>query len=448
MKKHIFLGSLFFCLLGRIQAQTDSSAYSLQQCIDYAFTHANAVKNATIDTRISTAQGNETRSGALPQLNGNVQLIDNIIIPTSFIPAQFFGGRPGELAPVKFGAQYTGAASIAGSQVLFDASYIFALKGSKTVTELSRKALVQSKINTVEAVTKAYYSVLIFDERMLLIEKNINRVDSLYKQTEAQFEQGFVEKIDLERLEVQLNNLLVDRERALRTRDLTLALLKFQMGMDLNQQITLTDKLTGLGMEEAPINENSKIDYSSRMDYGILKGQNRVAYLRLQNAKFAYAPKLSAIGNVGANYGNRTSQYYLDFKAHWFPYTFVGVQMQVPIFDGNGRAARIQQARLNLQKNENDIKNMELAIDLQLKQSALTYKNNMQALSVQNRNMQLALEVVRVSKIKYQAGVGSNLEVLMAETSYREAQTNYYAALYDALISKVDMAKAAGTLFK
>jgi outer membrane protein len=202
-------------------------------------------------------------------------------------------------------------------------------------------------------------------------------------------------------------------------------------------------------MNEVPIAENSKIEYSNRIEYGILKGQNRVAFLKLKNAKLAYLPKLNAIGNVGANYGKKTPIYYFDFNNRtWFGYTFVGLQMQLPIFDGNGRAARVQQARLNLQKNENDIKNLELTIDLQLKQSAVNYENNMLALKAQLRNMQLALEVVRVTKVKYQAGVGSNLEVLVAETSYREAQTNYYAALFDALVSKVDMAKASGTLLK
>jgi outer membrane protein TolC len=447
MRKQLFLGSLFLFLLGNLQAQTDS-AYTLQQCIEYAFLNVNSIKNAVIDTKISDAQGNETRSGALPQINGSVQLIDNIIIPTSFIPSEFFGGPPGALAPVKFGAKYTGQAAIAASQLLFDASYIFALKGSKTVTELSKRALVQTKIQTVESVTKAYYAVLVFDERFLLVEKNLARVDSLYRQTLAQYEQGFVEKIDVERIEVNLNNLKSEREKAERSRDLTLALLKFQMGMDVNAPIVLKDKLTELGTEEAPINENSKIEYSSRVEYGQLKGQTRISSLRLKNAQFAYAPKLSIIGNVGANYGNNNSIYYFDFRTRWFPYTFIGLQLQLPIFDGNGRAARIQQARLNLQKNENDIKNLEKTIDLQLKQSSINYQNNMQALKVQLKNMQLAEEVVRVTKIKYQAGVGSNIEVLVAETAYREAQTNYYSALFDALISKVDMAKASGTLFK
>jgi outer membrane protein TolC len=453
MRKHVFLGSLFFCLFGNTQAQIDTkgdTAYSLQECIDYAFLNANSIKNAVIDTRISTASGRETKAGALPQINGNVQLTDNILIPTTFIPGGYFPGTvAGEIAPVKFGAQYTGAASIVGTQILFDASYIAALQGSKTVTELSRKALVQSKIQTIEAVTKAYYAVLVFDERFFLIEKNVSRVDSLYKQTQAQYEQGFVEKIDVDRLEVTYNNLLVDREKAVRTREVTLALLKFQMGMDVNKPIVLQDKLTDLGMNEVPIAENSKIEYSNRIEYGILKGQNRVAFLKLKNAKLAYLPKLNAIGNVGANYGKKTPIYYFDFNNRtWFGYTFVGLQMQLPIFDGNGRAARVQQARLNLQKNENDIKYMEQTIDLQIKQSAINYENNMLALKVQLRNMQLALEVVRVTKVKYQAGVGSNLEVLVAETSYREAQTNYYAALFDALVSKVDMAKASGTLLK
>jgi outer membrane protein TolC len=130
----------------------------------------------------------------------------------------------------------------------------------------------------------------------------------------------------------------------------------------------------------------------------------------------------------------------------WYSYSNVGVSLVVPIFSGLQRTYRVQQAKLNVKKLDNGLVNAKAGIDLEIKQAKTNYSNNLKTLVSQRQNMDLAANVARVTKIKYEQGVGSNIEVIDAETSLRESQLNYYNALYNALVAKVDLDKAYGKL--
>ncbi|MDB5243485.1 MAG: outer rane efflux protein, partial [Spirosoma sp.] len=133
--------------------------------------------------------------------------------------------------------------------------------------------------------------------------------------------------------------------------------------------------------------------------------------------------------------------------SRWPNFSTMGLNLSVPIFDGFARKYQSQQKRFTLQKAQNSGILLKNSIDLQQKQAAITLTNGLQTLRTQQRNRELAAEIVRVTRIKYKEGVGSNIEVLNAETSSREAQTNYFTALYDFLIAKVDKDKATGKLY-
>src|SRR5690606_17181808 len=104
--------------------------------------------------------------------------------------------------------------------------------------------------------------------------------------------------------------------------------------------------------------------------------------------------------------------------------------------------------KLNLLKVENGFENLEAGIDLEVNQSKISLTNTLKTLESQRENIELAEEVARVTQIKYTSGVGSNLEVTEAETALREAQTNYYNALYEAILAQIDLQAALGILTK
>jgi outer membrane protein len=453
MKKHISLLLALSVLLSPlgVLAQGAPQAFSLQQSIDYALQNRASLKMARNQQDIDKAKVGEIRSMGLPQINAAADLGKNVIQQKSFLPAEFFqdpddpnSPEPGTFVPVVFTPLYTGSAAVTASQLLFDGSYLIGLKAAKTYTELSRKTTEQNEIDVVEQVTKAYYSVLVSRERMELLNQNLFRLDTLLKQTQVMFDNGVAEKLDVDRLRVTYNNLKVEKQKTERLLVLGVELLKFQMGMNQKEQLVLTDSLSEVQVDMSKANRNG-FNYSNRIEYSMLETQRDLAMLNLRNIRSGYLPKLylnGRYGYIGAN--NDFSE--ITRTRNWFAFAFVGLGLQVPIFDGLNKHYQVQQSRLTLENAKLGFESLEQGIDLELEQSSTDLTNSLDVLASQRENLELAEEIARVAKIKFQEGVGSNLEVVTAETDLRQAQTNYYAAMFDALIAKVNLDKATGTL--
>ena len=425
---------------------TTQYSFSLKQCIEYAFANQNKVQNALLDEQLIKNKIRETRGIGFPQISGNIDVKNFIEQPTSLIPAEFFGGQPGTFAPLKFGTKYNATVGFDATQLLFDANFYFvAPEVSKTYMDISKKNTERTKIETAATVSKAYYSVIVNDERMKLMNANIARVKKLLDDTRALNESGFVEKIDVDRLTVTYNNLLVEEEKINRLLALSQFLLKYQMGMDINAGLKLTDTLENISL--IPNNLPDSINYFNRVEYSLLQAQYTLACLERKRNYFNYFPSLMAYGNLSTQ-AQRNEFDFFEEGLPWYPVSIVGVRLTVPIFNGLQKHYRIQQSKISILKTENDLKFLEQSIDLELAAARINLENTASTLSNQRKNIQLAEEVFRISKLKYEQGVGSNLEVLNSETALKEAQTNYFNALFEALVSKVDYDKASGILLK
>lgn len=419
-----------------------NNAFSLQQAIDYAITHQPAVQNALIDEQIAKQQVNEIRGIGLPQVSGSFDVNNFIELPTQLIPGEFFGGQPGTFIPVQFGTKYNATAGVSASQLIFDGSYIVGLQASKTYQELAQKMTTRTKIETVEQVTKAYYAVLVNEKNIGLIDANIQRLRKIYEDTKVMNEAGFVEKLDVDRLEVTLNNLEATRSQVQNGVALMYQLLKFQIGLPVGTAITLTDTLKE--NFEAP--EAGLADPGKRIEFSLLQTQRKLHELDLKRHRFGYLPSLAAFGSL--SYAAQRNEFDIfDPDGSWYETSLIGAKLSVPIFDGFQKHARIQRSKLNIQKTDNDMNALRNGISLGVNSASIQYSNAHRMLSLQKQNLELAREVVRVTEIKYNEGVGSNLEVVDAETSLREAQTNYFKALYDLYIAQIDLQKAQGTLY-
>ena len=426
-------------------AQTPAgSGFTVQQAIEYALKNETNVKNAQIETQIAQAKINELIGVGLPQVKGTADINKFIEIPTSFVPGEFFGGEPGTYAPVQFGQNYSASAGLSASQLLFDGSYLVGLQASRTYADLSRKGLQQSKIDVAVNVSKAYYFVLVAEERFKQLESDIQRIAKLKSDTKALFDNGFVEKIDYDRVELNYNLLESARNQTKRVVDNSYLLLKFQMGMDLKTPITLTEKIDDVMPDIAVINTDS-VQVSSRIEYSILETQHRLTELDVKKNQFSRLPSLVLFGNVSANASrNEFNIFNTDYK--WYPTAIIGASLSVPIFGGFQKYAQTKQAKLAQLKVENAFYALEQGIKLEFNNAVTGLKNNIDNLETQKKNRELAREIARVSKIKYDQGVGSNLEVVDAETSLREAEANYYTALLETIISKIELDKASGTI--
>ncbi len=434
-------------------------SYTLQQAIEYGLQNQNGVRNAIIDEQLAKAKKNEIRAIGLPQINGYVDVKNFAHIPTSFLPdfisPAIYGVlmqeglvAPRQLStsdvmPVQFGTKWNASLGADASWLLLDASYFVGMQGATVYMDLAKKNVQRTKADAAVAISKAYYGALIADERMKLLVANVERVKKLRDDTRVLFDNGFVEKVDLDRIDVTYKNLVIEKDKVQRLIELSKTLLKYQMGLDVNTDIALADKLESITFTEPSA---EKGDISKRIEYQLMEAQVKAGKLLLMREKVSYFPNIALYSSASTN-AQRQEFNFLNSEK-WYPTVVVGARLGVPIFNGGMKKYKTEQAKLNLLKTENDKKFVEQSLNLELNNARTMLTNSALTLENQRKNITVAEDVYRISKLKYEQGVGSNLEVLTAETSLKEAQTNYYNALYEALIAKVDYEKATGVIVK
>jgi outer membrane protein TolC len=432
-----------------ILGQAGVDVFSLEECLKYGYENQALVQNANLDREKATAQIGETRADGLPQIDGYADYSNYYNLQETFLPAVVFDSNAplDEFIAVPFSQQYSGNARISATQMLFDGSYFVGLNAAKTFKQLSEKDYIKSRQDITESVTKAYYTVLVTQVAMDLIENNYQRLDTLLKETTLMYENGFAEKIDVNRIRVEFNNTVTLRSRATRDLEQAYNLLKFQMGMPLSRKLELAETIEDIDLEVLEYNL-SEFNYQDRVEINQLEITRSLAELDMKNNKAQYLPSVDAFATLGALTATNTRSEVTDFGDRWPDYGMFGFRLELPIFDGLRKSYLIQQNRIQLAQIDNEMRYLKHSIDLEQEQAKRDFANSLENMRVQEENMELALEVFQVTNIKYQEGIGSNLEVVDAESAYEEAQSNYFNALYDVLIAKVEMEKALGILYQ
>ncbi len=420
---------------------------SLEESLRYALENNVDAKNAQLETLIAKATVVERRSEGLPQINANVDLTYNAAIPVVFVPNEGPFADPRvelDVLPLRFGVPLSSSVAIQATQMIFDGSYFVGLQAAKTYKMLTEYDRLKTEIDVKEGVKKAYYSVLVNDQRRQLIEANLERLEVLLRETTELYESGFAEKLDVSRVKVQRNNIKTELDKVYAATMISVELFKLQIGLPGNQEVYLTESLEDLN-NRLDVEELMGMDGQRRVEIDQIDTNLDLVRLDLKNNQVQYIPRISAFATYQRNAASERLGDILQTN-RWFTGAFIGGSLSIPIFDGLAKSARIQQNRVQIRQLENQSLFIDQNIELEKFQSKANLQNSLSALAVQEENMELALEVFEMTKIKYQEGVGSNLEVVEADSALKEAETNYFSALYDALIAKVELEKALGIL--
>ena len=441
----------------------------LAACLEFALSNAVSVQNARLDEKNAISKVRETLGLGLPQVNGNVSINHNLQLRRFFATYSedsfFFGGQtiPGlktgdVVSAQNFFQLKSGAdAGLSVSQLIFNGSYFVGLQASQALKDLTVRTTEQRLTEVIEQVTKGYYLVVVNRERINLFDNNLTRLETLLRNTTELQKQGFAESIDVDRLRVALNNLRTERDKVSGLFSLSTELLKFQMNWPMDQPLEIVGDIKALDPSVDLNSYAAGFDHQNRPEMKVLEVNRRLQELNIRNNYAQAIPSLVAIGNFGySTQSPNVSGLFITNTTlkdngsvgpdKWYPYSFVGVSLSVPLFSGLQRTYRIQQEKNNLLKIENGMRQARSGIDLEVRQAIITYQNALRTMESQRENMKLAENISRVSTIKYEQGVGSNLEVIDAETGLKESQVNYYNALFDALVARVSLDKAYGKL--
>lgn len=458
------------CLLAVVHTQAQPPqarlSMSLNDCLEYAEKNQVKIKKSLLDQQLTDAQNMEVTGLALPQLSAKgginyAPLVAAFVVPNfmkemiagnpaagadgmvkqSSLNTNVVNAMPDQLM-MAFQPKWTTTGTLEASQLLFDPSVMVALQARRTLEEMAAKNVSLTVQDIKVAVSKSYYNVLVAEKQKVLIEQNIARMNLMKFETEEIYKNGFAEKIDVDRITVTLNNLETQKVKIDQAIRLAYLSLKFQMGMPLTTELVLTDSLSDKQIDSDIL--QAKFEPGMRIEYQLMETQNRLLAYDLKRYKLAWLPTFSVFGNYGYTLYNMNKL--MERGDSWQKSAILGANLNFPLFTGFQRKQKARQASLALQKNQEETYNLKMALELENENARITLKNNLLTLGNQKENMLLAEEIYNTARIKYKEGVGSSLEIMNAESALKEAQTNYFTALYEVIASRVDLQKALGQI--
>lgn len=417
--------------------------FSVTQAVDYARKNNVQVKNALLNVQIQQQTNREITSAALPNINGSVGMTDYLKIPTSLLPGEIFGQPAGTYIPVQFGTKYNSTASVQLSQTLFDGQVFVGLQARKTSIDFQNKNVEVTEEMIKTNIYKIYYQLAVGQTQIALLDANIARLTKLQHDANELYKNGFAEKLDIDKVSVQLSNLQTEKTKALNSIDVGYYGLKTLMGMPARDTLVLTDRITDEQIR-ADFLADTAYSYADRKEYQYLELAKKLNQFNIRRYKLSYLPTLSLNGSYSKNAQRNTFSFFQ--KGDWFTTSYIGINLNIPIFDGFAKDARVKKATLEMRQTENQLENLQVSIDNEVEQARLNYRTALTTMDFQKQNMALAENVYNQTKKKFEIGTGSNTEINAAQTDLIAAQTNYMNALYTAIVARVDYLKATGKL--
>lgn len=444
--KQVFLFIIGTMSIAQSMAQTEIPnihQFKLDDCVVYAQKNNVQVKNAllAIDAQVQTNR--EIGAAAFPTINSSTSVMDYTKIPVSLLPAQIFGGAPGTYIPVQFGTKFNANYGANFSQLLFDGQVFIALQARSTSLEMQRKNAALTEENIKANIYKIYYQLSASKTQLNILDANIERLNKLAHDAEVMYKNGFAEKLDVDKVNVQLNNLQTEKLKANNAVAIGYMGLKMLMGMPVKDSLVLTETINEKDLTGDVLVEN-EFQYALRKDFQYLTTLKKLSEYNVKRYQLSNLPTISLSGAYTKNAQRQKFDFFEG--GNWFTTSFFNLNVSLPIFNGGAIMAKIRRTKIELQQVANQMEAMKNNIDNEITQAKLNYISSVATVQFQKKNMQLAETVYAQTRKKFETGTGSNTEISASQADLVSAQNNYMNALYSALIAKVDFLKATGKL--
>lgn len=451
-------------LLGSYSAfSQQQNAFTANQCVEYAMKNSAQVKNALLDIKIQNETNREYTAAAYPHLGASVgvnyfpnvatQVFPNFIAAATYGVLEKEGVKdgngnsivmPGDFGYVQaqFGTKYNASAGFELQQLLFDGQVFVGLQARSTALKFSEKTAEVTQENIKANILKIYYQLVAGKDQLGALDANIARVEKLLHETKEMFKNGFVEKLDIDKLDVSLINLQTEKLKIVRSLEIGNMGLKVLMGMPVKDNLVLVDSLKETELKKDILDQN--FNYSDRKDIQQLELGVRLREYNVRRYQLAKLPSIALVGQLTTQAQRNKFDFFSAQK--WYPSSLIGIKISAPIFAGFSRNAQINRAKYELEQVQNNMNLLKLAVDNELERARLQFQTALTAMDFQHRNMDLAENVYKTTVKKYEQGLGSNIEITAAQTELRVAESSYFNSLYEAIVARVDLIKALGKL--
>ena len=428
---HKVFALLFFSF--SVFSQNETLVFSLEEAIDYANSNNKLALDSQSDVRMAELQKWETTATGLPQISADISYNNWIEQQISLIPAEFFGGMPGDFVEVAFGTQQTVNGTVTLKQKLFDGSYLVALQASKVYLEISKNAKEKTLSELRKVVTNAYGSILLAEENISILDANIAVLEKSITELQKVYENGLTEVENIEQLQLTLSGLVSARNYNAILKNLAYEMFNLTLGLDIDTSVNLTDRMEDLVVKVllSPT-ETSNSSLENNIDFKIAVNNMRSNELLFKLEKSKALPTINAFVN-GGYAGNNNRFNFLDRSQKWFGASLFGVNMSIPMFSSLGRSAATQKAKIALEKSQRALDNTQQELKIKIKRAQNELAFAQQDLETKKHTQNLAKRIEEKNQIKFFEGLGSSFELSQAQTQLYTAQKQYMEAMLSVL---------------
>ncbi|MDA0984228.1 MAG: TolC family protein [Bacteroidetes bacterium] len=420
-------------------AQELPERVSLQEAITYGRENNRQILNADREIQRAYKERWSVIAVGLPQINANASYQNFIELPTSLIPAQFFGGKEGEFAEVQFGTPQNMVAGATLSQLIFDGSYIIGLEASKVYLSISENILEKTVLEIRKNIVSTYSSILLIQENIKFLEKNRDNLIANLAEIQALFRNGFGEEESVEQLRLTLSGIETQLRYAQNTEKITLNMLKLLMGFPTEAPLQLSDSLDSLttqGLFEEKI--EAKPNLESNIDIKIATNNLKSESLLFKYEKSKSLPQLTAFLN--GNYtGNSETFSFIVSNQKWFGAALFGINLNVPIFSSLKRSADTQKAKIAVDQARTSLEETQERINIEVQAAQNDYSLAVETYFTNKENLALASRIEQKNQSKYFEGLASSLELRQAQLQLFSAQNSYLSSIQNVIQKKLNL---------
>jgi len=410
----------------------------LQQCLGYALAYQPLVRQARLDEGIADGNNRVALSAWLPQVNATAVGQHYFGLPFTVFPDP----TTGIATPRQLGVKNVTTLGLGGTQVIYNNDVRLAARQAGLNRLAAGQNTVNNKIATVSDVSKAFYSVLLSQRQASVFDEDIRRLARNYQDARNRYEAGIVDKTDFLQAQISLNNSKASRKQSIEAVNANTAYLQQLMGFPATQLVQL--KYDTLQLErEAVVDTTSQLDPANRIEYQQVLTQKRLQGNNVDYYRLGFLPSLSAFGNYNSVYQANTVS---DQYQQRFPNSYAGMQVALPLFTGFRRTQNLRIARLQDQRIDEDLLGTRNQVTTEYATALANYKGYYEAYVQSRQNLDLSRQVYTVVDLQYREGIKAYLDLLIAQTTLRTSQLNYYSALFQVLTSKVELLRTQGVL--
>jgi outer membrane protein TolC len=436
-------------LLSRAQ---EVQQFTLKQCIEQALKENNNIVKAKLDTEEGRYMTKEVKSTALPQINVNADLTDNVLRQAFVFPARLGdpSAGPDDYIVLRGGLQYTTSVNVQATQQLFNQSLFTGIKAAKVSEEFYRQNQERTEEEVIYQVALIFYQAASVKAQRVVLESNLVELSKSLNVTTDRFKNGLSRKLDVDRLSVSVTNIKTQLATLQNSYEVLLNQLKLVMGLNTNSFFDIDEPLL-VNADSILSNYNPTLlkrdwVWENKIEYKQLSTQLSLYNLERKNYSAGYYPTLSAFANY--TYQGQTNAFFLSEDANpiWFDVASIGLKLNISVFDGFRKSAQIQQSKIRRIKTERDLLFTKDQSTMQYENAVKTLQVNFDNYQAQKTNVQLANSIYDITEQNYNQGISPLTDLLQAETSRVFAQSNLIEALLKVKQAEVDLLKASGEI--